>query len=136
MSLLQNLPHRCTIAKRRRQRVADGAGSAVDAFVVLHSNVSCWEQTHRDSKSKDFQKREMNDPTVVYFSTDYALDESHVIIITERKGTSISLTSQKILSVVSNAQPDASAGTGNLWRVMCEYRTGSTINASEVSIIS
>ena len=135
MSLLQNLPHLCTIARRRRQAVEGGAGSAVDVFVVLHSSVPCWSQVLRDWRQSDMQKREIFNPTRVYFSQNYGLDESHVIMITSMNGNAITLANQKILSVVSNVAPDASAGIGLLWRVICEYRTGSTLNASEVSII-
>lgn len=135
MSLLQNLPHLCTIARRRRQAIEGGAGSAVDVFVSLYTSVQCWAQVQRDWRQNDMQKREIHDPSKVYFSQDYGLDESHVIIITSMNDIDIALSSQKILSVVSNVAPDATAGIGLLWRVICEYRTGSTLNASEVSII-
>lgn len=135
MSLLDTLPHLCTIATRKREKLVDGAGSSVDKLVVRDTAVECWEQQMRESEDMDMQKRGIDDARKVYFNSDPQLDESNVIIITSRQGVAVPSSSQKILSVISKPEPDASAGLSMLWRVMCEYRTGSSFYASDVSVI-
>lgn len=134
MSLLENLPHRCTIALRKREKSLEGLGSSVDSFSIVSQDVSCWEQTRSEKSEVDMQKRSMDDIRKVYFTADLGLDEKYVLIMTSKNGTAIPLASQKILSVVSKAEPDASAGMGILWRVMCQYRTGAELYANQVLI--
>jgi len=132
MSLFENLPHRCTIALRKREKTLEGLGSSVDSFSIVSQDVQCWEQAKSERGDDDMQKRGMDDIRKVYFNEDLSLDERYVLIMTSKNGTDIPLSSQKILSVVSKVEPDASAGAEILWRVMCQYRTGSNLYANQV----
>jgi hypothetical protein len=60
----------------------------------------------------------------VYFVSDPLVTEQYQLIITERDGSAVPVASQVILDVKSAAEPDASAGKGVVYRVMCDYQTG------------
>lgn len=128
MSLLENLPHLCKIARRTRQKEVDGIGVAVDRYVVEQTNVSCWEQQASASEVNDWQKRGIAVSKKVFFTTNPNLAEDSLIVITNRYNQDIVEAQQLVLDVVSFPDPDASAGFGILYKVMCNMRTGSPPN--------
>jgi len=121
VSLLDNLPHRCTI--RRRTRTKGTLGGSKDSQTNEQTNVECWEQNAGHNEVMDYEKRGMSISRKVYFASDPGVTSRHEILITERNGTTIS--SPVALTVKSEAIPDASAGMGVLYKVMCDRVTSS-----------
>lgn len=110
MSLLDSFPHTCTI--QIRQRVNDSYGGSKDTYTTVSSGVRCWRQTVSDREIQEYDKRGIDVTAKVYFTTEQAIDERHVLVI-----------SSKTYDVVSRAIPDASAGLGVVWRVMVNGST-------------
>ena len=115
MSLLQNFPHTATATKRRR--VNDSLGGSRDSFpTTVFTNRACWRQPAGNSEIEEFAKRGIKVTNKVYFLTDPALDENHVLTISGDE-----------YEVRSFSDPDATAGLGVVYKVMCEQTTtGST----------
>lgn len=124
MPLLDSLPH--TATARVRTRTKDSLGGSSDAFSTdVFTARPCWQQPAKESEIREFAKRGVSVTNKVYFTTRPALDEQHILIITN-KDTGQTDT----FEVRSRADPDASAGLGVLYRVMCELTTtGSTSTA-------
>lgn len=116
MGILDNLPH--TASAYTRQRTSDGLMGSSDAFVLYFQNRRCWRQNASDRAIAEYAKRGISVTDRVYFTSDPALDETHVLLI-----------DGEIYEVRSHAKPDASSGLGVVWRVMCEITTtGSTLD--------
>lgn len=116
MTLLQQFPH--TAKAEIRVRTRGALGGSVDSFSTVFSGVACWQQHARESEITEFEKRGLAATDKVYFLTDPGLDERHILTITNpRTG------SERVFEVRSRAEPDASAGLGVVYRVMCELRT-------------
>ena len=123
MSLVENMPHLCTIS--RRVRTNDVLGGSSDAITIEQTDVPCWEQAAGDNEIISFDKRGMTIDRKVYFSTNPGLTSRHIITITERNGVEVATASQVQLDVKSVAGPDSGAGLGVLFRAMCNELTGS-----------
>ncbi len=120
MSILDNMPHRCTI-----QRLIHSQGSMAGSKstpVVEQTGVKCWEQTAGNAEVLEYQKRGMLVTHKVYFVADPEVTERHQILITEREGVIVS--SPLALDVRSEAKPNASVGLSFVWKVMCDRNTG------------
>lgn len=128
MSLLENFPHLCKIARRTRQKEVGGIGVAVDLYVVEQTDVSCWEQQASASEINDWQKRGIAIEKKVFFNSNPNVNEDSLIVITNRYNQDIVEADQLVLDVVSSPDPDASAGIGILYKVMCRKKTGSPPN--------
>lgn len=122
MSLLDNLPHECTI--QRRVRAADDFGGASDSLTVEQTGVECWEQQASASEIQEYDKRGMNVTRKIYFVADPAVTPRHQITITKRLDVAVAVASQTALDVLSNPMPDSSAGLGILYKVMVGDNTG------------
>jgi hypothetical protein len=120
MSLLDNFPHRCTIQRRTFARGRLGGQKA--SLSVERTNVRCWQQQASDREIIDYEKRGIAVACKVYFTSDPGLTERHQIVVTEREGVAVTGLE---LDVKSHPVPDASAGLGVVWKVMCDYSTGS-----------
>ncbi len=120
--LIDNLPHKCTI--RRRTRTKGTLGGSKDSSTNEQTNVECWEQPASDSEVLFYQKQGMSITHAVYFTTQQTLTTRHQILITERQGVAVS--SPVVLEVVSAGEPDATAGLGLVWKVMCNRITSRT----------
>lgn len=120
MSLLDNLPHECTI--QRRIRSNDGLSGNKRSVTVEQTAVSCWEQQASASEITAYGKRGITITTKVYFTSDPQVTERHQLLITSRNGTAVA--SPDVLDVQSQAIPDASAGLAVLFRVMCNRVSG------------
>ena len=122
MSLLDSLPH--TATARIRTRTTDSIGGAKDAFADVSGFVArtCWQQAASEAEILEFDKRGISVTDKVYFVLRPAIDERHLLVVTN------SLTGQTdTYEVRSRADPDAGAGLGRVYRVMCEKTTtGST----------
>lgn len=121
MSILDSLPHTATAKKRTRTK--DSLGGSVDTFpTTVFTDRSCWQQVAKDSEILEFDKKGITVTDKVYFTSDPELDEKHILLITNPLvGTTVTY------EVRSRALPDASAGLGVVFRVMCERTTtGST----------
>ena len=119
MSLLDNFPHEATI--RRRLRTADDLGGTIDTPAGTTTGVVCWEQAASDREVLEFEKRGMQIDRKVYFRTDPNLTTRHQILITKRLG--VVVANPDVLDVKSAAGPDATAGLGIVFRVMCQLLT-------------
>ena len=122
MSLLDNLPH--TATARVRTRTTDSIGGAKDAFADVSGFVArpCWQQTASEAEILEFAKRGISVTDKVYFALRPALSAQHILVV-----TNVSTGQTDTYEVRSVADPDASAGLGVLYRVMCEKTTtGST----------
>jgi len=120
VSLLENLPHRCTI--RRRVRSKGTLGGSKDSFTVEQTGVHCWEQKAGDSEITEFSKRGIRISRKVYFVNDPEVTERHQILITEKSGVVDSDPTP--LDVKSTPRPDADVGFGLLFRVFVDESTG------------
>ena len=119
--LLDNLPHKCTIARHRHSKGPSGGRSR--RLVTVSENVECWEQSSGSTLSKEFQQSGFDNTRKVYFTDNPNIGTQHSIIITERNGVSITAGDQVELEVIGSARPDVSAGKGILYRVMCKVLT-------------
>lgn len=115
MSLLDDLPH--TYAAKTRTRTMDTLGGSKDTLAALSSG-TCWHQQAGDSEVSEFAKRGINISGKVYFATDPELDETVVLVISDKSGNEVGQ-----FDVVSKPDIDASAGLGVLWRVNVNRRT-------------
>ncbi len=88
----------------------------------MFTDRACWQQSAKESEILEFAKRGISVTNKVYFTDRPAVDEQHTLIITNPQ------TGQtNTFEVRSRAEPDASAGLGILYRIMCELTTtGST----------
>ncbi len=119
MTLLDSMPHECTI--QRRTRAKGALGGSKDTAVVEQTGVECWEQRASTVELTDFAKRGMSVNTKVFFPSDPGVSSKHQILITKRDGTDVS--SPIAFDVMSSDAPDASAGLGVLWRVFIGRKT-------------
>ena len=117
MSLLDNFPDECLIQRRIRQKTA--TGGTRDVPYIEQSGVKCWLQQASASEVQSYEKRGININRKVFFTQNPNVTENHQIIITKRSGVTVSLT----MDVFSEPDPDASAGLGVVWRVMCNEVT-------------
>lgn len=130
MSLLEDLPHRCTIFLPSRG--IDSSGGSTYSVQVVATDIPCWEQVASASETTKYQKRGISVSTKVFFVSNPNLTERHRILITERRGVAAAnlnihdVSNPDVLTVTSVTEPDASAGLGILWRVMCDASSGNT----------
>lgn len=120
MSLLENLPHTCTIYKVTRNK--DSFGGGRDVSTAVQTGVSCWQQQASDSDQENFGKRGITNAKKIYFASDPGVNESHTISITHFKG--VALANPIAFEVISQPLPDASAGLNVLWKVMVRDLSG------------
>ena len=121
MSLLDELPNRCSIY--RKVRTVDGMSGNIDTPVLEQSNVECWRQSANSSEVTIFQKQDITVSCKIYFSENPQVTEQHSIVITKMNGEAVT---EEFYDVVSYAVPDAGAGLGVLYRVMVNTSTGRT----------
>ena len=107
MSILDNLPN--TATAKIRTRTKDSLGGAKDSYATVFSDRACWLQAASSNEVVEFQRRSITVTHKVFFTTDPAVDNRHILVISE--------TDYK---VQSSAKPDASAGMGVVYRVMVE----------------
>ena len=122
MSLLDKFPHECTI--RIRTRSAGSLGGSRDVATVEQTGVECWQQRANAKEILEFEKRGMTIDTKVFFTTNPNVTERHEILITKRNGVIVS--SPLLLDVITNDEPDASAGLEVVFKVMCNRLTGTS----------
>ncbi len=120
MTLIDTMPHRCTI--RRKRRSSGSLAGSKTTPTVEQTGVHCWEQNAGHAETLDYQKRGMTINRKIYFATDPAVDTRHEILITERDG--VAVASPLILEVRSESLPDAAAGRGTVYKVMAEEMPG------------
>lgn len=125
MSLLDNLPDRCSIYRRDQLPVTDDLGSVVDTLTLVREDVPCFIQPINSSESQDWQKRGITVSSKVYFTEDPGVDERHIIFISIRRGVLVPVASRIRYEVKSFSEPDASIGAGVVWRVMLDYKRSS-----------
>lgn len=123
MSILNNMPHKCRIQRLIHSQGMLGGSKTTPT--TEQTDVLCWEQAASHAEVMAFQKRGMRITHKVYFTADPQVTEQHQIVMTERNGTAIAAADQVALDVKSEPRPDASAGTGAVWKVMCDILTGS-----------
>ena len=116
MSLLSTMPHTCTT--KRRIRTKGSLGGSKDSFSTVSENLACWQQSAGDGEMREFEKRGIVVTDKVYFPADPGVDAGYVLVVTNPQ-----TGATDTLEVKSRAKPDASAGLGVLFRVMCEEKT-------------
>jgi hypothetical protein len=124
MSLLDNMPHLCTI--RRRKHTKGGLGGTKATYQTVQTGVACWEQSAGDSRESAMQKKGMAITHKVYFKTNPNVTGRFQILITQRKNRDGSITTigdPLPLDVLSIAVPDMAAGLGVVYRVLCGHKT-------------
>jgi len=119
MSLLDVLPHKCTIAARERVKASGGDGVPLEVFTAVSTDVECWIQQMSSSEMSDYQKRGVNVNRKVFFAANPDIHEGMTIVMTEQNGVAIAEAEQESFDVMSSPNPDASAGLGVVWRVAC-----------------
>jgi len=114
-SLLDSFPHTCTA--KRRIRTKGSLGGSKETFpTTTFTGRACWQQPAGEALIREFQKRGITVTNKVYFTADPGLDERDILII-----------GSDTFEVRSKANPDASAGLGIVYRILCEKTTtGST----------
>jgi len=120
MSLLNSMPHRCTIRLRTRTVDSTLGGTKVDATDVA-TNVECWAQQAGAKEIDTYEKRGIQVDRKVYFPTDPNINEQNEILITEMDG--LPVDDPIVLKVRSEVAPDASAGLGVVYRIMAQKIT-------------
>ena len=124
MSLLDNMPHECTI------RILKPTKDALGGRKLVPTNVStgnaCWEQAMTNDEVLQFEKRGILASRKVYFPTDPGVKENHEILITSRDRGVTTIASPQVLKVKSRSEPDATAGLGKCYKVVCDDQTGGT----------
>lgn len=122
MSLLDSLPHRCSIFLLVPG--IDSYGGNTNVPTEEKADVECWEQAASSEDVEEFDKRGILIKRKIFFKEDPSLTEKHVIKITSRdRGVTI-ITSPPELRVKTKSLPDASAGLGLLYKVMVDDQTG------------
>ena len=121
MSLLDNLPHECSIIKRTFTK--DTLGGRKPVNTVLSTGVKCWEQSTGANEVTEYQKQGMKITKKVYFISDPAVTPRHRLIITKRNGTAVPTASQVDLKVLGTPKPDTTVGMEIAYKVMCEEVT-------------
>lgn len=116
MSILDDLPHRATHQRRATTRPA--AGRRKEGFATIASGVHCWRQPAKFNEITEFEKRGITVTDKVYYTSDPALDENDIVVVTDKDGSS-----SKTYEVVAFADPDATAGIGILYKVMVNRKT-------------
>lgn len=115
MSLLDNLPHVCTIS--RRKRAMDSILGSKDSYTLISADVPCWKQQATTSEVKWWQARNVNVTDKVFFSQPESQNGN---ILQLDEGCIIDCQGSRF-DVISNPKPDSSAGFGLLYRVMVQY---------------
>ena len=110
MSILESLPHTCTA--KLKVRTQGTMGSMKNALSTVFSDRACWRQPASDNEQMVAMKNGINVTHKVYFTSDPALDNRHVLVFSDG---SYDVTSRPI--------PDSSVGLGVVWRVMLQYNS-------------
>jgi hypothetical protein len=100
------------------------SGGRRDAYTVEQTDVPCWEQQASASETRQYEKRDIMADRKVFFVTDPGVTTRHQILITSRDRGVTTIASPAVLDVTATPLPDASAGLGALYRVMCGENTG------------
>ena len=122
MTLIDNMPHRCTIRALLPTKTALGGRKLVST--VVSTGLECWEQPASDAEIMEFEKRGIHAVRKVYFPTDPSVKENNEILITSRDRGVTTIASPPSLYVKSAAFPDCTAGLNAAFRVMCDDQTG------------
>lgn len=121
MGILDNFPHTCTAYLRTRQ--SDAYGGGLDGFTVVFTERLCWQQAASFGEIEEYAKRGIRVTDKVYFTANCDLDERHELVVFN----TLSDSSVRF-RVAARSVPDASAGKGVVWKVMCEARTDEGID--------
>lgn len=127
MSLLQSLPHLCTIRRRKNAGTAtsgDAFGGPKNSRVEEQTNVPCWEQPLSANEQLKYDKMGVVANRKIYFTTNPNITDRSEIIITQRHGEDVAEADQVVIDGLIAADPDASAGLGRLFRVMGNVAPG------------
>ena len=123
MSLLDTLPHKCTISRRDRVKASGGDGIALESLTAISTDVECWAQQASAKEIRDYQRRGIDIDRKVFFKADPGVSEGYVITLTEKNGVAIASDNQVGFDVISQPDPDASAGLELMWRIDCNIKS-------------
>lgn len=117
MSLLDNLPHRCTLY--RRYRTSDSMGGARPSRIPIREGIPCWQQPMSATEQTKYGKAGMSITTKIYFNSDPGIKDNDELVITHRRVagvlTSIDEADWVYIENLMAHQPDRSAGLGLLF---------------------
>ena len=122
MTLLDNMPHRCTI--RLVTRARGGMIGSKDTSTEVSTGNECWSQAATQTEVEEFEKRGMKVNRKVYFPSDPGLTEQNEIVMTSYDRGTTTIANQVPLEVRLIVPPDASAGMRRVWKVFAEEHTG------------
>jgi hypothetical protein len=86
-------------------------GGTKDAYTTVSTGLSCWVQPAKNSEIQEYSQRTISVSHKVYFISDPAVDERHVLVI-----------GGETYLVKSKSHPDASAGLGIVYKIMTELK--------------
>lgn len=122
MSILDNLPHECSILKRKYTKGSLGGKKWV--YETVSTGVECWEQQTGSSDLVMYQKKGLTATRKIYFTSDPGVTARHRIVMTKRNGAAVASADQIELEVVGAPIPDSSVGKEILWKVLVKELTG------------
>lgn len=122
MSILDNLPDRCNLVRFKYQD-ADDLGVSVPTRENTSTNVECWVQQAGHNEVLRYQKRGIDFTQKIFFTSDPGIGEDMVLVITSRNGVSIPSSQQVDWDIVHYPKPDASAGSGIVFKVLVNTDT-------------
>ena len=112
MSLLNRLPHRCSILDPVFTQDADDIGN-IRTDTARETSVACWVQNASQAEIIEWQRRDQDVTHRVVFNQNYSIEPYEKISITS--GPSFVGVTLKVLAIT-----DRSAGLGKLWSALCE----------------
>ena len=115
MNLLSNFPH--TADGYRRVRTNDEYGGSRDSLIAVFTNKVCWAQPATASEINDLGHRGTRSTQKVYFLEKVSLDAENVLEVTYEDG------SVHTIDIVAEADPDATAGLGVVYKTFGEERS-------------
>jgi hypothetical protein len=110
MSILENLPHKCSAYLKTCTQGSMGGGK--DALSLVFSDRDCWRQPAGDSEQELALKKGIDITHKVYFVENPSLDNRHVLVFSD--GT---------YDVTSRPFPDATLGLSIVWKVMVNHNS-------------
>lgn len=131
MSLLENLPHLCSIYRRTRTKAVGGDGVPLEMLTLVSSSVACFSQQMSSSEINTYQKQGMAVSRKVFFTENPNVTEGMVIVVTFMYDRTLAASERQVFDIVSQPDPDASAGFGVVWRVVCNATSSARFDETD-----
>lgn len=113
MSLPDELPHTCSLARVSYTQTALGGDTEVQAAAYA-ADEPCWLQPANSSEIREYQKRDQRVTHKLYFNRNPGFQLGDALTM----GAASSQYAGEVLTI--RDFKEATAGLGILWKVMCE----------------